>query len=132
MPAHNNLIYLDEMMMSLLWYYRPEHTDVQENYISGEIYSSRHRDTNSVACIDDKCYVMTYNEYCRFKRQKVYLQSYAYLQPDKTSLIVPQPPTNESTSVRNRIPPLNTLPELVFCCRKVYDFRQKRILKKPG
>ena len=27
---------------------------------------SRHKDDNSVACIVDKCYVLTYPEYCRY------------------------------------------------------------------
>ncbi|XP_075588053.1 uncharacterized protein LOC124493410 [Dermatophagoides farinae] len=149
-----------EMMMSLLWYYRPEHTDIQDiPFIMGEIYASRHRDANSVACIDDKCFVLTYNEYCRYKRQKCRkLQMFAFLQPDLTAMIVPNgepwsSDENQSSNDQyqqqqqiinrfnrsvlrvgdnNRIPPLNTLPELVFCCRKVYDFRQKRILKNPS
>lgn len=56
-----------EMMMSLFWYYRPEHTEQgrQENDASDEVFASRHKDHNSVACIEDKCYVLTYNEYCR-------------------------------------------------------------------
>lgn len=55
------------MMMSLLWYYRPEHTE-QGRVLSDqpdEVFASRHKDSNSVACIDDKCYVLTFNEYCR-------------------------------------------------------------------
>lgn len=54
--------------MSLFWYYRPEHTEQgrQENDASDEVFASRHKDHNSVACIEDKCYVLTYNEYCRF------------------------------------------------------------------
>ncbi|RZF43202.1 hypothetical protein LSTR_LSTR015725 [Laodelphax striatellus] len=55
-----------EMMMSLLWYYRPEHTDhgrrAEDNV--DEIFASRHKDINSVACIEDKCFVLTFNEYC--------------------------------------------------------------------
>lgn len=53
--------------MSLFWYYRPEHTEQgrQENDASDEVFASRHKDHNSVACIEDKCYVLTYNEYCR-------------------------------------------------------------------
>ncbi|OTF69383.1 hypothetical protein BLA29_013075 [Euroglyphus maynei] len=143
------------MVMSLLWYYRPEHTEIQDiQFITGEIYASRHRDANSVACIDDKCFVLTYNEYCRYKRQKCrQLQPFAFLQPDLTAMIVPngepwsgdendqqqqqQQQINRSLrrligDRKNRLPPLNTLPELVFCCRKVYDFRQKRILKNPS
>lgn len=56
------------MMMSLLWYYRPEHTEQgrQANDSSDEVYASRHRDHNSVACIEDKCYVLTFSEYCRY------------------------------------------------------------------
>jgi len=31
-----------------------------------EIFASKHRDSNSVATIEDRCYVLTYNEYCRY------------------------------------------------------------------
>lgn len=59
--------FVGEMMMSLLWYYRPEHTDQGrlESDQPDEVFASRHKDSNSVACIEDKCYVLTYNEYCR-------------------------------------------------------------------
>ena len=54
-------------MMSLLWYYRPEHTEGgrQPQYKDCEVFAAKHRDESPVACIDDKCYVLTYNEYCR-------------------------------------------------------------------
>lgn len=56
-----------EMMVSLVWYYRPEHTELgrQPTDAPDEVFASRHRDANSVACIEDKCYVLTFNEYCR-------------------------------------------------------------------
>lgn len=55
------------MMVSLVWYYRPEHTERgrQASDAPDEVFASRHRDANSVACIEDKCYVLTFNEYCR-------------------------------------------------------------------
>lgn len=55
------------MMTSLLWYYRPEHTEQGRQPIDSpeEVFASRHKDHNSVACIEDKCYVLTFNEYCR-------------------------------------------------------------------
>lgn len=55
-------------MMSLLWYYRPEHTKQgrQKEDMPDELFASKHRDVNSVACIDDRCYVLTFNEYCRY------------------------------------------------------------------
>ena len=57
----------EEMMMSLLWYYQPEHTEAgrQDHDMENEVFASRHRDENSVACIDDKCYVLTYQQFCR-------------------------------------------------------------------
>ena len=56
------------MMMSLLWYYRPEHTESDRlpRHIGCEIFASKHWDQTSVACIDDKCHVLTFNEYCRY------------------------------------------------------------------
>ena len=58
---------LADLMMSILWYYRPEHTDSgrRDEDLPDEIFASKHRDYLSVACIEDKCYVLTYNEYCR-------------------------------------------------------------------
>jgi hypothetical protein len=63
----NGFFLTGEMMMSLLWFYRPEHTDIgrQAEDLPEEVFASRHRDHTSVACIEDKCYVMTINEYCR-------------------------------------------------------------------
>ena len=57
------------MMMSLLWFYRPEHTDIgrQPGDCDDEVFASKHRDFTSVACIEDKCFVMTFNEYCRYE-----------------------------------------------------------------
>lgn len=61
------LFSLGEMMFSLLWYYRPEHTEQGRtpHDSEDEVFASRHRDANSVACIEDKCYILTFNEYCR-------------------------------------------------------------------
>ena len=80
------------MLVSLLWYYRPDHAEdgPEESRAEGssdagssgghefkvpcgqlpsaapaEVFASKHRDTNSVACIEDKCFVLTWNEYCR-------------------------------------------------------------------
>ena len=34
-------------------------------FLQNEIFASRHQDVNSVACIEDKCYVLTLAQYCR-------------------------------------------------------------------
>lgn len=45
-----------------------------------------------------------------------------------------RPTTNnhQSTSHTDMTTLLNTAPELILFCRKVYDFRQKRIMKNPS
>lgn len=117
-----------EMMLSLLWYYRPEHTDQgrKPHHMEDEIFASKHKDVNSVACIEDKCYVLTYNEYCRYRRRVRLLEEGLRSQVP----IVPDP--EEGYSRKDRQPPGCVSPDMVFFCRKVYDFRQKRILKNPS
>ena len=69
--------------MSLLWYYQPEHTEAgrKPNHMENEVFASRHRDENSVACIDDKCYVLTYDQYCRWVQNTVIMKEmYMYLE----------------------------------------------------
>ncbi|XP_073495232.1 bromo adjacent homology domain-containing 1 protein [Phyllobates terribilis] len=117
-----------ELMMSLFWYYRPEHTQGGRNpsMHQNEIFASRHQDENSIACIEEKCYVLTFAEYCRFcalvKRRKEGC-------PNRKALIVP--PSEEYCTPIHRRAPDSTDPELVFLCRHVYDFRHGRILKNP-
>ncbi|KAG9336323.1 hypothetical protein JZ751_002670 [Albula glossodonta] len=115
-----------EMMMSLFWYYRPEHTQGGRNpsmHCENEIFASRHQDENSVACIEDKCYVLTLAQYCRFcalvKRRGEGL-------PESAPVV---PPSPEYAIPAHRRVPANIDPNLVFLCRHVYDFRYGRILK---
>ncbi|KAM4829556.1 bromo adjacent homology domain-containing 1 protein isoform 1-T2 [Thomomys bottae] len=117
-----------ELMMSLLWYYRPEHLQGGRSpgMHKNEVFASRHQDQNSVACIEEKCYVLTFSEYCRFcamaKRRDEGLPS------RKTPLV---PPPSDYSTPPHRTVPEDTDPELVFLCRHVYDFRHGRILKNP-
>ena len=81
-------------MMSLLWFYRPEHTDIgrQEEDCSAasmEVFASKHRDHTSVACIEDKCFVMTFNEYCRWDRD-LCAPCNMHHAPSTRSYLVPQ------------------------------------------
>eukprot|EP00794_Sanderia_malayensis_P017559 gene17559-19311_t len=115
-----------DMMISVFWYYRPEQTDVGK--ISGyngdlEVLASRHRDDNSAACVVDKCYVLNYPQYCRFRaRNKLFRESRR----------VPLSPVPPSESTRpGLMPPANTDPNLVFFCRHAYDSRTGKIIKNP-
>ncbi|XP_055909966.1 uncharacterized protein LOC129944512 isoform X2 [Eupeodes corollae] len=114
-----------EMMMSLLWYYRPEHTEQGRlrNDCPDEVYASRHRDHNSVACIEDKCYVLVFREYCRYRRR---LRAAEEDIQDIT--VVPKRPN----FFNPRAVPESTNPELVMFCRRAYEFRTKRLLKMPN
>lgn len=117
------------VMMSLFWYYRPEHIEEgrKPHHLVDEIFASRHRDADSVECIEDKCYVLTFNEYCRYrKRCKMEQVNTTWSLADVTI-----PVSNESYPRRNRIPDSSVNPELVFCCRQIYDSRMKRLVKNP-
>ncbi|XP_054714719.1 LOW QUALITY PROTEIN: uncharacterized protein LOC129224309 [Uloborus diversus] len=116
----------NEMTMSLLWFYRPEHTETGKklHHMDDEVFASKHKDVNSVACIEDKCFVLTYLEYCRYRKK-------CKLAEDN---IIPLPsvvPEVEDYPRKKSLPPVNISPDLVLFCRKVYDFRQKRLLKNP-
>lgn len=130
--------------MSLFWYYRPEHTEQgrQENDASDEVFASRHKDHNSVACIEDKCFVLTYNEYCRSGQSPrefrvlnplIALQSHFRYRRNLKSLEenLEEQPTlvPKLNCVERRLVPANTSPELVMFCRRVYDFRSKRLVE---
>lgn len=114
-----------EMMLSLVWFYRPEHTEQGRRPCDrdDEIFSSRHKDINSVACIEDKCYVLTFNEYCRYRKTIRRLEE--GLSPP--SLVVPGP--DGKYPRHHRLPPGHVAHDMVFFCRKIYDFRQRRLQK---
>lgn len=116
-----------DMMMSILWYYRPEHTESgrREEDLPDEIFASKHRDHLSVACIEDRCYVLTFNEYCRYRRFLRLFQEGVY------PITTPVPDPEEGYSRKDRQPPGCVVGELLFFCRRVYDYRQKRLLKNP-
>uniref|UniRef100_T1IPU5 Kinesin motor domain-containing protein n=1 Tax=Strigamia maritima TaxID=126957 RepID=T1IPU5_STRMM len=99
-----------EMMLSLLWYYRPEHTEFGRKpyHMEDEIFASKHKDINSVACIEDKCYVLTFNEYCRYRRRVRFLEDNLRL----NSSVVPDP--EEGYLRKDRQPLGYVSPEMVF------------------
>ncbi|XP_058611679.1 bromo adjacent homology domain-containing 1 protein isoform X1 [Onychostoma macrolepis] len=117
-----------ELMMSLFWYYRPEHTQGGRDpsmHCENEIFASRHQDENSVACIEDRCYVLPLAQYCRFcalvKRRSEGVSDHAPLMPRPS----------DSAGPAHRVVPDGVDPRLVYLCRHVYDFRFGRILKNP-
>lgn len=63
-PRGTKLVFMTgpdhELLMKLLSFVAFSHFHYQV-----EVMASRHKDDNSVACIVDKCYVLSYPEYCR-------------------------------------------------------------------
>ncbi|KAI0212901.1 hypothetical protein LSAT2_002134 [Lamellibrachia satsuma] len=118
----------NEMMMSVLWYYRPEHTETERlpQFIDSEIFASKHRDAVPVACIDDKCHVLTFNQYCRYRAEQCCAEQ------AQLSLTRHVPKLPEALSSDAALMPLlDADPETVFLCRRVYDIKLKRVLKNP-
>ncbi|XP_035000196.1 bromo adjacent homology domain-containing 1 protein [Hippoglossus stenolepis] len=116
-----------ELMMSLFWYYRPEHTQGGRDpsaHCENEIFASRHQDENSVACIEDRCYVLPLAQYCRYC---ALVKRRAEGAPSGSASMVPCRPDFAPPS--HRCVPTDVDPELVYLCRHVYDFRYGRILK---
>lgn len=116
-----------ELMMSLFWYYRPEHTQGGRDpsaHCENEIFASRHQDENSVACIEDRCYVLPLAQYCRFC---AFVKRRAEGAPPGSASMVPY--RSDFAPPSHRCVPTDVDPELVYLCRHVYDFRYGRILK---
>ncbi|KAJ8963558.1 hypothetical protein NQ317_002354, partial [Molorchus minor] len=68
MNIRNNLFLfeLSKNMSVVLTFVDLKHTEQgrQPTDQPDAVFASRHKDSNSVACIDDKCYVLTFSEYC--------------------------------------------------------------------
>ncbi|MEQ2162674.1 Bromo adjacent y domain-containing 1 protein, partial [Goodea atripinnis] len=126
-PRKKSLPYVAKV--SALWEEpESEHTQGGRNptmHCENEIFASRHQDVNSVACIEDKCYVLTLAQYCRFcalvKRHRESVRDSA------VSLVVP--PVLSNSMPTHHCVPDDVDPELVLFCRHVYDFRYGRLLK---
>ncbi|CAH8477666.1 unnamed protein product [Heterobilharzia americana] len=135
----------DTKMMSLLWYYRPEHTNsTAQNFVKNELYASRHRDTNPLDCIEDKAFVLSVNAYSRYMA-KLKRQQMGYRKMPLSSIV----PQFGSCSLHgNKSPednlymdkyPLSECDECfnstnsqsVFFCRGLYDYKLKRVTRYP-
>jgi len=106
-----------KIMMELMWYYHPTQTDLLHKceFNKRELFASKHYDVLDVDTIDDKCYVLTFSEYCRWKaREKCFL-----LFGDKKM----------SEAKSKRMPSLDTASDSIYFCRNAYDFRMKRLMR---
>ena len=113
-----------EMMVSLLWYYRQEDIEsLDESGVDAELFASKHWDVVSVDCIEDKCFVMTFNEFCRYQKM-IRIKEEGI----KVKSVVPELIWTQSSRARF-IPQTSISTNCLFMCRKVYDFKRRNILK---
>lgn len=99
----------------------------KDKYHLNELFASKHYDYLSVDCIEDKCYVLTLNDYTRFKSQ---LESANLKQTRQIDLVVPECINNSRKLPINNNTTTNLIDnDNVFFCRYVYDFRMKRLTR---
>ena len=114
---------LGEMMVTMCWFYRPSDLEnIKTPYGLQELYLSKHTDDNSVATIQNKVFVLSYQEYCRY---------YSYLAEKQCASqrgleIVPNVVKWRADLLRSNA----IQQDVVYFCRGVYDFRLRRTLKQ--
>lgn len=113
---------LGEMMVTLCWFYRPSDLEnIKSPYGSHELYLSKHTDDNSAATIQNKVYVLSFPEYCRF---------YAHQAQTERNIsqckVVPNVIKWRDQVIPSAVAPCDS----IYFCRGVYDFRLKRTLKQ--
>ncbi|KAH7660490.1 bromo adjacent (BAH) domain-containing protein [Aphelenchoides avenae] len=127
------------LMASILWYYTPAQLDprctkslddcalrsfqVQEK----ELLASRHVDNVAVDAIESVAYVLTFNQYCRYKAEVRWKEQFGM--PVE---LMPNAP-RETFGYRRtyRLPDETTDPDVVYFCRAVYNLSHKRIRVMP-
>ncbi|CAK9301367.1 unnamed protein product [Gordionus sp. m RMFG-2023] len=89
-----------------------------------ELFASKHIDTLSVGCIEDKGFVFTYDAYCRLQA-KIKFKAEPRLPTSRIMI---------TCSSTRKIPSFQTLyknKSNIYFCRRIYDPIYKRIIKNP-
>lgn len=118
------------VMMTLFWYYRPDEVQCQQGFtfIENELLASQHHDENTVACIEDKCYVLGLREYCRYKAAQK--RQHDSLGLPSTSLSVNNLLVHRETSIYHHWHPTPDVdPALIFLCYQGYNHITGKVLR---
>ena len=119
---------IGEMMVTMSWFYGASDLEnIRKPHYMSELYLSKHTDDNSVACIQEKVHVLSYNDFCRYRAHLAQIQAVSSSQCRFRNSIVP----NVVKWRDDRFPAETTPPEIIYFCRSVYDFRLRRTLKQP-
>lgn len=127
-------IFLDErtdvLMATVFWYYTNEQVEIDKKIIeppisSRELLASRHIDVIPIDTIQEVVYVLTVNEYNRYVAENKIDALPREQRPRVEDEVWPR--AENTYYRRNSLPCEDSLPELVYFCRRIYDFKQKRI-----
>ena len=94
---------------------------------SADIYASRHRDQQQVATIEDKCHVLTRNQYMRWMAEIRRRELGRPVPVHRLSV-----PEDEVMLRRSALPGPDVSEDNVFLCRGYYDFILRRVVRNPG
>uniref|UniRef100_A0A0N5AYR8 BAH domain-containing protein n=1 Tax=Syphacia muris TaxID=451379 RepID=A0A0N5AYR8_9BILA len=128
-------IFLDDstglLMATVFWYYASEQVEIDPKHIDPpilprELLASRHIDMIPIDTIQEVVYVLTVNEYSRYVAENKSDALPREQRPKVEDEVWPR--AEDSYFRRSCLPCEDSLPELVFFCRRIYDFKQKRII----
>jgi hypothetical protein len=130
--AHVLNLYYDDveatLMASAYWYYTSDQVGSKRaKYSLGkkEVMASRHVDIFSVDAIEAKVYVLTYNEYCRYRKELRGSEWPLYYPCSSANMICP---SKCATYPRDdKLPTAEDDPDFVYFCRTEYDAVSKKI-----
>lgn len=127
-------IFLDErtglLMATVFWYYTSEQVELDKKAIDPplskkELLASRHIDVIPMDTIQEVVYVLTFNEYNRYVAENKIDALYREQRPKPEDEVWPR--AENAYYRRGLLPCEDSLPDLVYFCRRIYDFKQKRI-----
>lgn len=127
-------IFLDDrtglLMATVFWYYTSEQVEMDKKVVDPpiskkELLASRHIDVIPIDTIQEVVYVLTFNEFNRYVAENKIDALPREQRPKLEDEVWPR--AENSYYRRGLLPCEDSLPDLVFFCRRIYDFKQKRI-----
>lgn len=133
-------IFLDEdtgaLMASVFWYYNVDQIEMDHSLIyppiaDRELFASRHLDVVPLDAVEESVFVITFNEFGRYMAENKIDALPRAQRPREENELWPRGELGYPR--RSALPCEDTPIELVYFCRRLYDFKQKKITtQKPA
>jgi len=122
-------IFLEEasgqINIQVLWYYTQAQTPDDIVLHERELLASKHSDGVSADTIDERAFVLTYSEYCRFIAECRIDELPSYLRPLESKEIISR--GDENYGRRLRLPHEDTSIDNVYWAQRIYSLKTKKI-----